>query len=181
MPVHDKEIVGCPILLELKMTLSRYGHILEGFLKEAMKNSKQSEQPEPAFTMDENDRFYSIIVSDPPIHYDVEPDAETILTFFAVRRASGTIDVFNVMKTFKNKTCISRNIQSKLNIPPDKISSEIQAIIHYFAEGIRKKTNFKICWSHLNLSRVDDRDEQIKRIQVWNKVNVYNPIDFSFN
>ena len=145
-----------------------------------MKNPKQPEQ-EPAFVMDENDQFYSIIVSDPPICYEQEPDAETILTFFAVRRASGTIDVFNVMKTFKDKTCISRNIQSKLNVPSDRIGSEIQAIIHYFAEAIREKTNFKICWSHLDLSRVNDRDEQIKRIQKWNKVNVYKPIDFSLN
>jgi len=145
-----------------------------------MKPNQKPEPAEPAFTMEENDQFYAIIVSN-PIRYEVEPDAETILTFFAVRRASGTIDIFNIMKTFKGKNCISRNIQSKLGISVDKINTELEAVKTQFAEGIREKTNFTIAWSLLDLSAVPDRDEQIKRIQAWNKVNVYKPIDFSLN
>lgn len=58
---------------------------------------KSNQQPKPAFTLESDDRFHAIVASN-PVKYEQEPDAETILTFFAVRRATGLIDFYNVMK-----------------------------------------------------------------------------------
>jgi hypothetical protein len=55
------------------------------------------QQSEPAFALESDDRFHSIIVSS-PVRYTVEPDAETIITFFVIKRASGLIDIFHVLK-----------------------------------------------------------------------------------
>lgn len=144
-----------------------------------MKTNRKPEQ-EPAFTMESDDRFYAIIASS-PVKYDVEPDAETILTFFIVRRASGLIDIFNVMKTFKDKNCVSRNVQSKLDIPESRIDAELEAIKTHFTEGIKEATNFTIKWNELDLSSVSSRDEQVRKIQQWNRINVYKFTDFSLN
>jgi len=141
---------------------------------------KNLDLKEAAFTMQDNDRFYAIISSS-PIKYEQEPDAETILTFFVVRRASGLIDFYNVMKTFKGANCISRNVQSKLNIPEAKIATEMEAIKTQFTKGIQAATNFTIDWNHLDLSGIEDRDEQVRRIQQWNRLNVYKFPDFSLN
>jgi hypothetical protein len=141
---------------------------------------KNIDPKEAAFIMEDNDRFYAIIASS-PIKYDQAPDTETILTFFVVRRASGLIDIFNVMKTFKGKDCISRNVQSKLGISESKIAAELEAIKTQFTNGIRAATNFVIDWNELDLSLISDRNEQIKRIEQWNRLNVYKFPDFSLN
>ena len=141
---------------------------------------KPNQQPEPAFTMESGDRFYAILSSS-PIRYEQEPDDETILTFFVVRRATGLIDFYNVMKTFKGDQCISRNIQSKLNIPESKIATELEAIKTQFTNGIKAATNFTISWNELDLSSVSSREEQVRRIQAWNRLNVYKFPDYSLN
>lgn len=137
-------------------------------------------QPEPAFVMESNDRFHSIIASN-PVKYDQAPDTETVLVFFAIRRASGLIDIFHVMKTFKDENCISRNIQSKLSIPEAKIATELEQIQTHFAYGIKNATGITINWDLLDLSQVDDKNEQIKRIQQWNRVNVYTMPEIGLN
>ena len=58
--------------------------------------------PAPAFTMEADDRFHSILVS-VGVRYETAPDTETVLTFFTIRRSSGTFDIVNVMKTFKGE------------------------------------------------------------------------------
>jgi len=144
-----------------------------------MKSNQEPEQ-EPAFTMDENDRFHAIIASS-PIKYDQIPDTETVMVFFVIRRENRTIDIFHVMKTFKGKNCISRNIQSKLGVPETRIATEMEQIQTHFAYGIKNATGITISWDLLDLSQVEDRDEQIKRIQQRNRLNVYKFPDFSLN
>ena len=130
--------------------------------------------------MNEHDRFYAILSSN-PIKYDQVPGTETVMVFFVIRRENGAIDIFHVMKTFKGSQCISRNIQSKLGVPVTKIATELEQIRTHFACGIKNATGFTIAWDLLNLSQVQDRDEQVRRIQAWNKVNVYKFPDFSLN
>lgn len=142
--------------------------------------AQQPEQPEPAFTMNENDRFHAIIASS-PIKYNQIPDTETVMVFFVIRRASGKIDIYHIMKTFKGKNCISRNIQSKLGIPETRIATELEQIQTHFACGIKNATSLEIKWDLLDLSQVEDRDEQIRRIRQWNRLNVYKVPDFSLN
>lgn len=145
-----------------------------------MKPNQKPEPAEPAFTMESDDRFYAIIASS-SIKYEQIPGTETVMVFFAIRRASGKIDIFHVMKTFKGKDCISRNIQSKLNISEAGIDAELEQIQTHFAFGIKNATGLVIEWDFLDLSQVKDRDEQVRRIQQWNRLNVYKPIDFSLN
>ena len=135
-------------------------------------NKPRQPEMKAGFTMDASDRLHSVIVSC-PIHYDQAPDMETVLVFFVIRRSTELIDIFHIMKTFKGKNCISRTVQSKLSIPETKIAEEIKKIKEYFTNGIKEATNFTIHWSHLNLSGINDKNEQIKRIEQWNRLNVY--------
>ena len=130
--------------------------------------------------MSADDRFFAIVASN-QIRYDQAPDTETVLVFFTIRRSSGLIDIFNVLKTFKEAQCISRNVQSKLGIPESKIATELEAIKTHFTDGIRQATHFTIAWDSLDLSQIQDRDEQVRRIQAWNRLNVYKFPDFSLN
>lgn len=141
---------------------------------------KTLDPKEAAFTMESDDRFYAIISSS-PIKDEQAPDTETILTFFAIRRASGNIDIYNILKTFKGKNCISRNVQAKLGIPESKIATELEAIKTQFTKGIQAATNFVIDWNELDVSSVSSREEQVRRIQQWNRLNVYKFPDYSLN
>jgi hypothetical protein len=133
-------------------------------------NGKHPED-EAAFVLAEGDRFHSIIVSD-GVKFDLAPNHETVITFFVIRRHSGLCDIFQVMKTFKGNDCISRNVQSKLNILAGRIDQEIDAIKIHFTEGIRKITGFGLKWNTLNLADTEDRQEQIRRIRAWGRVGV---------
>ena len=82
------------------------------------------DHPEAAFTLGDGDRFHSILVSD-GIRFEQDPHAETILTFFIVRRASGLHDLYHVLKTFKGDKCVSRQVQRKLDIPPAGSDQEL--------------------------------------------------------
>ena len=144
-----------------------------------MKPNRKPETQEAAFTMDASDRLYAVIASC-PIVYQV-PDMETVLVFFVIRRSTGLIDIFHIMKTFNGKICISRTVQCKLSIPGAKIAGEIKKIKEYFTDEIKAATNLSITWSHLDLSGIDDKNEQIKRIEQWNRLNVYRFPDINLN
>ena len=144
-----------------------------------MKSHQKPEPQEAAFTMDAADRLYAIIASS-PIKYD-QVDMETVLVFFVIRRSTGLIDIFHIMKTFKGKICISRNVQNKLSIPETKIADEIKKIKEYFTNEIKAATNFTIDWNELDLSSISDKNEQIRRIEQWNRLNVYKFPDIRLN
>ena len=145
-----------------------------------MKAKRKTTEEGAAFVMEAGDRFHAIIASN-GIRYGQAPDTETVLVFFAIRRASGLIDIFNVMKTFKDKTCISRNVQSKLGIPETRMTAELEAIREHFSRGIRDATGFAISWNELDLSAVSNRDEQIRRMRQWNRINVFKLPEIGLN
>ena len=145
-----------------------------------MKRKRIPNEEGAAFVMEAGDRFHAIIASD-PIRYGQAPDTETVLVFFAIRRTSGLIDIFNVMKTFKGKACINRNVQSKLGIPETRMAAELEAISEHFSRGIRDATGFAISWNELDLSAVSDRDEQIRRMRQWNRINVVKLPEIGLN
>jgi len=147
-----------------------------------VKKSKpqKPEQAEPAYVMESDDQFYAIIVSS-PIHFEVEPNVETIIIFFVIRRQSGAIDIFHVVKTFKNDKCISRKVQSKLGISESKIATELEAIKTHFTEGIREKTNLTINWHELDLSSIIGRYQQMRKIHAWGGLRVWMQPDISLN
>ena len=141
--------------------------------------SAQPNQPDPsaaAFVMEDGDRFHSIIVSD-SIFFGAVKGVEMVLTFFAIRRASGNYEIVNVNKTFKGGKCISRNIQTKKNIFPQNLQSELTNVHKGFGDSIEEQTGFRITWHILNLSAVEDGDEQIKQIQDWGRVGVKVGLD----
>ena len=144
-----------------------------------MKPNQKPEPQEAAFTMDASDRLYAVIASC-PIRYQA-PDMETVLVFFVIRRSTGLIDAFFVMKTFQGQRCVNRTVQCKLSIPGAKIAGEIKKIKEYFTNEIKAATNLSITWSHLDLSGIDDKNEQIKQIEQWNRLNVYKFPDISLN
>ena len=144
-----------------------------------MKPNQKPEPQEAAFTMDASDRLYAVIASCPIVYQ--APGMETVLVFFVIRRSTGLIDAFLVMKTFQGQRCINRTVQGKLSIPETKIVGEIKKIKEYFTNEIKAATNFTINWNHLDLSGIDDKNEQIKQIEQWNRLNVYKFPDISLN
>ena len=133
---------------------------------------------DPAFTLTSGDRFHRIIVSD-GVKYEVAPGFETVITFFIIRRAKGTYDIINVTKTFKEETCVSRAVQTKVGIPSTRISDEIDAVRIQFALGIEKATGLKLKWHELDLSGVDNPVEQVERIRVLGWVSAISQADYN--
>ena len=141
-----------------------------------MKHKKPKEpEQEAAFVMAGGDRFHSIIVSD-PIRFEVQPDTETIITYFVIRRAIGTFDIVNVLKTFQGDKCVSRNVQTKAGISAKAVGSEIDDIRINFALSIQKETGLALTWNTLDLSGVEGMKEQVLRIKAWNRVGVKSPL-----
>jgi hypothetical protein len=136
-----------------------------------MKRRGRRPEEEAAFVMEASDRFHRIIVSD-GVRYEKDQDAETVITFFLIRRASGGFDVVNVNKTFKGKRCVSRTVQGKKGVPASRIADEIDAVRIGFALGIEKATGYKLKWHELDLSDVQDQAEQVARIRAWGRVGV---------
>jgi hypothetical protein len=149
-------------------------------MKSNRKPEQEPEQVEPAFVMKDGDRFYSILSSN-PIKYDQVPDTETVMVFFVIRRASGLIDIFHVIKTFEGAQCVGRHVQSKLGISETSICVELDAIKTHFIEQMKAASDITIAWNEIDLSKVTDRNEQVRRIQAWNRLNVYKFPDFSLN
>ena len=128
---------------------------------------------DPAFTLEKHDRFHRILISD-PVRYDVQPDAETILTFFVIRRALGTYDIFNVLKTFVKGKVVSRNVQNKPGIAAKDIDAEMANVTTHFSKGVKEGTGgYELRWHVLDLSDTNDRDEQVARIKAWGRVAVF--------
>lgn len=134
-------------------------------------HSKPPQDSDPAFYMEPDDRFHSILVSD-GVRYETNPDTETVLTFFVIRRANGLHEIVNVMKTFKADKCTLRNVQAKADIPAHAIAMEVAMVVSTFGDSIREKTGFQMRWHRLDLMNVESRDKQVKIIKEWNRVGV---------
>jgi hypothetical protein len=126
---------------------------------------------EPAFILEDGDLFYCILVSE-GVRYESDPDAETVLTFFVVRRTNGTHDIVNVSKTFKGEACVSRTVQKKQGIPAGRIEDEVEAIERTFSKGIEDATGYRIRWYRLDLAQTKDRATQVAAIAHWGRVGV---------
>ncbi len=125
----------------------------------------------PAFVMEENDRFHAIIVTS-GVRYASAPDAETVLTFFVIRRESGSYDIVNVMKTFKSGECVSRNVQTKAGISQERINGEVAAVTLVFGQAIEQHAGVKLDWHRLDLGNVESTAEQVRQIKAWGRVGV---------
>jgi hypothetical protein len=126
--------------------------------------------------MEAGDRFHGIIASD-GVRYESDPDAETVLTFFVIRRCSGLFDVCNVNRTFSKGKPVSRTVQLKAGIPIGRIADEIDGVRIGFALGIEKATGIKLKWHELDLSGVIDMNQQVARIKAWGRVNAWTAAD----
>lgn len=93
--------------------------------------------------MEPDDRFHSILVSD-GVRYETDPDHETVLTFFVIRRANGLYDIVNVMKTFKGSKCTLRNVQTKADIPAHSIAMEVAMVVSTFGDSIKEEIGFQM-------------------------------------
>jgi hypothetical protein len=128
-----------------------------------------------AFLMSADDRFHLIIVSD-GVRYEADDDAETVITFFVIRRADGAFDVVNVNKTFRGKQCVSRTVQGKKGIPTDRIDDEVADIEKVFARGIEDATGYRMKWNRLDLSEIKGVQAQAAAIAAWGRLGV--SVDF---
>ncbi len=117
--------------------------------------------------MDKGDRFHSIIAAD-PIRYELSPEAESIMVFFVIARASGDYEIVHVLKTMINGVLASRNIQVKSGIPPDMLEEEVDGVRIAFALTVEQHTQYKLKWNELDLSDVAAA-EQPQRIQKWGR------------
>ena len=126
--------------------------------------------------MEAGDRFHRIIVSD-SVKYESDADAETVLAFFVIRRASGNFDVCHVLRTFAKGKPVSRSSQTKPGVPAAKIPDEIDAIRICFALAIERTTGLKLRWHELDLSGIESLAEQAARIKAWGRVNAWTAAD----
>ncbi len=127
--------------------------------------------PEAAFTLGDGDSFRCIIFSD-GVRFEQNPDAETVITFFVIRRATGLHDICHISKTFKAEACVSRTIQRKTGIAAGRIDKEVADIRAFFGRAIQDATGYAITWNTLDLSDVRRRRDQVRRIQAWGRVGV---------
>jgi len=134
-------------------------------------NKSRKPVSKPAFKMEKGDIFYKIIVSN-PVLFELSPHTNTIITFIVICRATGTFSIVNVMKTAQRGIGISRSLQNKNGVSAKNIDKEIDRIQKDFTQGVRAKTNCKIEWAVLNLSRITDKTEQLERIKKWGKLKV---------
>jgi hypothetical protein len=141
-----------------------------------MKRKRKLDTSGAAFVMEAGDRFHRIIVSD-SVKYESDPNAETVIAFFVIRRASGKFDVCNVLRTFSKGKPVSRSFQNKPNVPAAKISDEIDAIRICFALAIEKATGLKLRWHELDLSGIESLTEQADRIKAWGRLNAWTTAD----
>ena len=137
-----------------------------------------SEDAQAAFIMEAGDRFHRIIVS-AGVRYECNPDAETIISFFVIRRASGGFDIVNINKTFRGEGCVSRTAQTKAGVPADRIADEIDSVRIGFALGVENATGYKLKWHELDLSGVPDPAEQVRRIREWGQVGAWTEADMA--
>ena len=143
-----------------------------------MRPKRKPPEEEAAFVMQAGDRFHRIVVSD-GVRYEVDDNAETVITFFVIRRASGLFEICNVNRTFHKGKTVSRTVQAKTGIPADRIADEIDRFRIGFALGIEKATGLKLKWNELDLSEVEDHAEQVARIKAWGRVNAWTVADRS--
>lgn len=122
---------------------------------------------EAAFIMEDADRFYRLITSG-DIRVAKEPKTASVITFFVIRRALGMFDFFIIHKIFEEADNVRRQVQSKLGITQRNIDQEVNAIRDVFFTALTKGSGIPINWNELDLSKVTDRDEQIRRIKAWN-------------
>jgi hypothetical protein len=156
-------------------TVYTFSLLPHAFPVKSNRKSNDNHDDELAFIMEADDRFHSITVSD-GVRYESAPDHETILTFFAIKRAGGTFEVVQVMKTFKGNEVVTRNVQTKGNIEPSKIDDEVSAIVTEFGKAIKVITGYQLKWHRLNLSNIIDFVEQVRVIREWGRVGVTDSI-----
>ena len=124
------------------------------------------------FTLLCNDVFHSIHVS-APIYYAQDPAHESRLAFFVIKREVGKYDIVNILKTFKDDECISRNVQTKAGIAEEDIEHEIDLAINEFSSQIKAVTGYSLVWDQLDLSDTIDKTDQIEAIKKWGKLGLF--------
>ena len=125
------------------------------------------------FRLGEGDRVHKILHSgDVPL--PGEPgSAVAVIVFFVIRRRGGLMDIVCVSRTFDGEgRTITRSVQGKTRIPPERIEDELAAIQGAFAAGIEAATKVAVDWKILDLSGTSDPREQVSRIREWGGVRV---------
>ncbi len=135
------------------------------------KKRKPSREAEAAFVMNETDRFHRILVSE-GIRFESAPGYETVLTFFVIRRGSGTFSIVHVLKTFNGDKCESRQVQTK-EVAAADVDREVEAIRCVFSAAVEKASGKRLVWHVLDLSGVTDMHEQARRIGEWGRVKAW--------
>lgn len=136
-----------------------------------MGKRRDSREQEAAFVMEGDDRFHKILASD-GVRFESSPGWEAVVTFFVIRRASGTFSIVNVTKTFKGDTCVSRKVRTRDNVTADAIDRETARLTGAFTEAIEAELGKRLVWHTLELSTVTDVHEQTRRIAEWGRVGV---------
>jgi len=140
---------------------------------------KERDTISPAFVMEPDDRFCRAIVADPVRYAQPQPEAETLLAFFVVRRAVGTFEIVHITRTFLEGKLASRNVQTKPGIPASVIDEEVDNVRIGFALGVERATGYKLRWHELDLSGVTERDEQVAQLREWDKFGVWQDTPFA--
>jgi hypothetical protein len=126
---------------------------------------------EPAFVLQDDDRFYRIISSG-EIHFGAEPGTISVVTFFVIYRSTGLFDIFVIHKVFLQSGEVRRTVQTKLGLLKEQIDTECASIRDVFGMRLKLQPNFTINWRELDLSKVLERNEQLRRIKVWGGLGV---------
>ena len=139
-----------------------------------MKGEMKPDQAEPPFTMGDGDRFHIIQVSD---DIRCETDDKTLISLFVIRRASGLLDVVNVVETFRGEQCVNRKVQTKPGVDDDQIEAEVAGFEQTLATATEDATGHPIHWYRLDLTRVEDRATQFACIHYWGRLGSRSGLD----
>jgi hypothetical protein len=130
-----------------------------------MASNDRSPLADAPMVLEANDRFYRIISSG-DISYELHPLGVSVIAFFVIRRANGRFDIYCIHK-FWEKGEVRRTVQVKRGIPEAKIEAEIVLIRQAFGGGIERETGCRIKWRELDLSNVEDKEEQVRLMNAW--------------
>lgn len=131
---------------------------------------KRDEEAAPAFHLEPGDRLSAILACE-PVRFPGNPKTTT-LDFFAILRGGGSAEVVSVMESTRWGRTVERHVQTKRGIPPDRIEEEMSLVRDGFTRIIEKTSGHRLVWHRLDLADVHGRDEQIRRVREWGRVQL---------
>ena len=124
-----------------------------------------------AVVLDEGDRFHKILASE-AIRFDAAPGLQIVIVFYVIRRNGGTYSIISINETFKDRTVVARDVQTKDGVAEADVDREVGSIVGFFSKRIEDATGVKIVWHTLDLTAVRNIGEQVRLMGEWERLGI---------